>query len=84
MTLAEILDDGLVGEEVARLLLGELAGRATLTVEETAEVLRCGRNSAYDAIHAGVIPSLRIGQRILVPVPALLRRLSALPDESPP
>lgn len=40
---------------------------ATLTVTETAKVLGIGRASAYEAVRQGQIPSLRIGNRIVVP-----------------
>ena len=43
----------------------------THTVEETAKLLRLGRNRTYEAIAAGEIPSIRIGTRILVPRAAL-------------
>lgn len=42
-----------------------------LTVEETARVLRIGRNSAYEAVAGGSIPSIRIGRKIRVPRRAL-------------
>ena len=48
---------------------------ATFTVEEAAEVLGIGRNSAYEGVRTGEIPSVRIGKRILVPRAALERRL---------
>src|SRR5262245_45289249 len=38
-----------------------------LSVEEAAEQLGIGRNSAYDAIHRGQIPSFRIGNSIRIP-----------------
>jgi len=38
-----------------------------LTVDEVAQVLRINRNTAYRAVHDGTIPSLRIGDRLLVP-----------------
>ncbi|WP_434811253.1 helix-turn-helix domain-containing protein [Microbacterium sp. bgisy189] len=44
----------------------------TLTVEEAARVLRIGRNSAYEAIARGDIPSVRIGGRVLIPSARLL------------
>lgn len=40
---------------------------ATLTVPEAARFLGIGRNSAYEAVARGEIPSIRIGKRILVP-----------------
>ena len=53
----------------------DLAGRMTVSVEEAAQVLRIGRSAAYDAVHRGEIPHIRIGRRYLVPVPRLLAML---------
>ena len=50
--------------------------RKTLTVSETAKRLGVSRNSAYEAVRTGEIPSIRIGSRILVPLAALDRMLS--------
>jgi excisionase family DNA binding protein len=52
--------------------------RTTLTVEEVAPVLGIGRSSAYEAATSGQIPTLRIGRRILIPVPALRRMLGEI------
>jgi excisionase family DNA binding protein len=41
------------------------------TVEETAVALGIGRNSAYQGVKTGEIPSIKIGGRILVPTKAL-------------
>ena len=41
------------------------------TVEETAVALGIGRNSAYQGVKTGEIPSIKIGGRILVPTMAL-------------
>jgi excisionase family DNA binding protein len=49
--------------------------RAVLTVQETADRLGIGINQAYAGIKSGVIPSLRIGKRIIVPKAALERKL---------
>jgi excisionase family DNA binding protein len=43
-----------------------------LTVEEAAKLLRVSRGSAYEAVRAGVIPSISIGRRILIPRQLLL------------
>ena len=43
----------------------------TYTVEEAAELLGIGRNTCYEAVKRGEIPSIRIGGRILVPREAL-------------
>ena len=54
----------------------ELLSRTTLTIEEMSLTLGIGRNSAYEAVKRGDIPSIRIGRRILVPTKALERKLS--------
>ena len=55
----------------------DLTGRLTITVEEAAAFLRIGRSAAYEAVHRGEIPHVRIGRRYLVPVPRLLAMLGA-------
>ena len=52
-----------------------LRERETITVEEAARVLGIGRSAAYEAVHRGDIPIIRIGRRIVVPVRALTRIL---------
>jgi excisionase family DNA binding protein len=56
------------------LTLAELPD--VLTVEEAARVLRVGRNAAYELVRQGVVPSIRLGRRLLVPKLGLLRLLS--------
>lgn len=51
--------------------------KQTYTVEEAAKILGIGRASAYEAVHRGDIPSIRIGGRILVPKERLGRLLSS-------
>jgi excisionase family DNA binding protein len=51
--------------------------RLTLTVPEVAKALGVSRMSAYAAVRAGVIPSTRIGRRLLVPRLALDRLIEA-------
>ena len=46
----------------------------TLTVEAAGEIMGIGRNQAYEAVHRGELPSIKIGKRILVPK-ALLEKL---------
>lgn len=46
------------------------------SVAEAAKLLRLSRNSTYQAIYHGEIPSIRIGKRILVPRVALEKMLS--------
>ena len=57
--------------------LDQLAGRATITIEQAAHVLGLGRTAAYDAARRGELPTRRLGRRLLVPVPALLEWLGA-------
>jgi excisionase family DNA binding protein len=54
------------------LRLEQLAGRATITVEQAARLLGVGRTAAYEAARRGELPTRRLGRRLLVPVPALL------------
>ncbi len=64
------------------LTLDALDGRVILTIEEAAGVLGLGRSACYEAARRGEIPTRRLGRRVLVPVPALLRWLGADdPDE---
>lgn len=49
--------------------------KRTVSVEQAARILGIGRTSAYEAAHAGEIPSLRIGKRIVVPKVRLLALL---------
>jgi len=39
----------------------------TLTVEETAKLLRISRNTAYMLANEGKLPVVRLGRRLLVP-----------------
>ena len=56
-----------------------LAERATITVEEAAQVIGIGRTAAYEAVRRGELPVRRLGRRLVVPVPALLVWLGATP-----
>jgi excisionase family DNA binding protein len=42
-----------------------------LSVLQAARMLGIGKAAAYEAVHAGEIPMIRIGNRILVPKTAL-------------
>jgi excisionase family DNA binding protein len=57
--------------------LDQLAGKATITIEQTAQLLGLGRTAAYDAARRGEFPTRRLGRRLVVPVPALLDWLGA-------
>jgi len=61
------------------MTLAELlaSDHATITVEQTAEVLRVSRGVAYEAARNGELHVLRLGRRILVSVPGLLKMLGA-------
>ncbi len=50
--------------------------RQVLTIPEVCEALGIGRNQAYEAIHRGEIPSIRIGRRLVVPKVAFERMLT--------
>jgi shikimate 5-dehydrogenase len=51
--------------------------RATVTVPEYAAIMRVARQTAYAAVQAGEVPTIKLRGRILVCVPALLRQLGA-------
>lgn len=53
--------------------------KATLSVEEAADVLGISRGSAYQAVQMGEIPCIKIGKRILVPRVALEKMLDEVP-----
>jgi len=50
--------------------------RQTLKIEEAAKVLGISRNTAYDAVKTGELPTIKIGRRFLVPRAALERMLA--------
>lgn len=54
--------------------------RLVYTVEEAANLLGISRSFAYEAVQKGLVPSMRIGRRILVPKAALERFLAAAGD----
>jgi excisionase family DNA binding protein len=53
----------------------EVQKPATMKVAEVAERLGIGINSAYEGVHKGQIPSIKIGGRYLVPRAAFERML---------
>ena len=55
----------------------ELANRTTLTVNEAAQILGIGRTLTYEHVRQGLIPAIRLGRRIVVPVPQLMAMLAA-------
>lgn len=44
-----------------------LVTRQTYSVDEVAALLGIGRNSAYEAVRRGDFPSIKVGNRIVVP-----------------
>lgn len=47
----------------------------TVSVERAGAILNVSRHNAYAGVRDGTIPSIRIGHRIVVPTPALLKML---------
>jgi excisionase family DNA binding protein len=45
--------------------------RLTLTVEEAGQLLGVSRSYAYELVRQGALPCMRLGRRIVIPVPAL-------------
>lgn len=43
-----------------------ILGKATATVDEVALIMGIGRRQAYEAVNRGEIPSIRLGNRILI------------------
>ena len=60
--------------------VADLGDRATVTVEIAARVLGIGRSAAYEAAKRGELPTIRLGRRLVVPVPRLLDLLGARRD----
>ena len=57
--------------------------RLVLTVSEAADILRVSRAFAYDLVARGVLPSIRLGRRIVIPRVGLERLLDdAVPEPS--
>lgn len=52
----------------------------TMTVDQAAEVFGISRNSGYEAVKTGAIPSIRLGGRILVPT-AVVREMLRLDEK---
>lgn len=57
--------------------LDDIRDLATIPVEHAGRVLGMGRTASYEAVRRGDIPSIRIGSRVVVPVPALMAMLGA-------
>ena len=59
-----------------------IGAKAVLTTSETASILRVSEKSVRQGIKDGSIPSLRLGRRLLVPVPMLLSSLLREPQDN--
>ncbi len=55
--------------------------KITGTVDEAAKVLGVSRNSAYEGVKDGEIPSMRVGKRILVLWGPLMKKLGVDAEE---
>ena len=51
------------------------------SVDEAAETLKISRNSAYEGVKKGEIPSIRVGRRILVLWGPFMRKLGVKEDQ---
>ena len=61
----------------------EVSQKRTMTIQQAAKVLGIGRDQAYMAAKLGQIPTIRIGRRLLVSLPALERLLSEAGQQGP-
>ena len=50
--------------------------RKTLDVPVAGAILGVGRNKSYELARQGIIPTIRLGRRLVVPIAALERLLS--------
>ena len=57
--------------------------RLTLTVEEAAQAVGCGRSLAYEMARDGRLPALRLGRKLVVPRIALERMLASVGENQP-
>ena len=57
--------------------LSEMTDKKTLTVAEAIAVLGISRTLAYRLIKDGKLPVIRLGKRVLIPVSALEKILTA-------
>lgn len=46
-----------------------------MSVQECAHYLKIGRSHAYEMVREGVIPHVRLGRKILIPIAAVDRML---------
>lgn len=65
------------------MTLDDARGRVTLTVDETSSLLGLGINETYAAVHRNEIPHLKVGRRLLVKAPELLRMFGVEENDEP-
>lgn len=63
---------GAQGHQLVEMILPDPRQRPTLRVKEAAALLDISLAVAYDAVHRGELPVIRIGRRILVPTAVLM------------
>jgi excisionase family DNA binding protein len=56
-------------------VLPDPSAEPVCSVERAGQILGISRSSAYGAVIAGEIPSVRLGRRIVIPTAPLLRML---------
>lgn len=63
----------------AQTSLDSIRHLAVVTIPEAGAVLGLSKSAAYRAAEAGQLPTLRLGRRLMVPVPKLLMMLGLDP-----
>jgi hypothetical protein len=63
-------------------ILRQIMTRLTVEVEVAGAAVGLGRNAAYKAVHAGELPSLRLGHKLVCPTAPLRRMLQLDPSDS--
>lgn len=64
-------------EETSHADSSDWRNRMTISVQEFAEIMEVGRNTAYDAVRAGEVVTIKVRGRIRVCVAPLLKKLGA-------
>jgi excisionase family DNA binding protein len=52
-----------------------------VTVEELSEMLKIGRNTAYELVRGNIVKNVRVGRSIRIPKDAVIEYLTALKDK---
>lgn len=72
----------MAGDPPTDVILPDPRRRPTLRVKEAAVLLDISLAGAYEAVHRGELPVIRIGRRILVPTAALMAMVGLKTPES--